>query len=103
MRAFAGSYAFRERRRCGAVCGADGGTLANDWTSVLSTLAVCCWGDAKLSFSSFGMSRQRVKNASQSKVSQGDRGLLGNGQEPIDTCRVPLIRCHCNLTNNTTD
>ncbi len=64
---------FRERRRCGAVCGTGSGKLANDWTSVSSTLVVCCWGNVKLFFGSFGTGSQRVKNASRSKVSQGDR------------------------------
>lgn len=34
---------------------ADSGKRVNDWTSALSTLAGCCWGNVKLSlFSSFG-------------------------------------------------
>lgn len=60
---------FREGRRCGA----GDGRRANDRTSALPTLAVRCRGNVKLSFGSFGTGWRRVKNASWSKVSQGDR------------------------------
>lgn len=51
--------------------------MADDWSSVSSTSAACCWGNVKWSSGSFGMGSQRVKNASRSKVSQGDRACSG--------------------------